>query len=688
MRRAALGAIALPLLFAFACLGGGGPGLRDKEDSSAPPTDLGGTDGATKYDVDLGDSFAILGLNPSHGPFTGGTRTILGGKGFPSKLRVWIGNTEIDPSAVLASDPTRAAVTTPPGDPGPATVRIRDDKTAKERVLPAGFTYDAIVVVPDSGATGGNTRVTVQGSGTSWISGTKVDFGGSPCLNVSVLDATHLECTTPSHGGPGAVEVTVTTPDMKFVQARDAFSYGDSPDGFRGGLSGALLGGSIEVIALDNWTGMPVPGATVILGSTLGQAIVRQANAQGIVNVTDPRLKGKVTVTIAEKCHQPYTFVDVPVERVTAYLDPVFDLACASGDPPSISGKGKDVGLVSGELVFGNTGEVQVRDFVGVPKPVRPTERRAAYVFVASSSLDRVFQLPSPGSATTPESGGKIGFDYSLTWYPGNLTIYALAGIEDDHGDAAAPTFIPYVMGVVRGVPVQPKTQTAGVDVAMNLYLSHEVTIAPQPPPMTGRGPDRVTGKIAITVGPSLFAFLPQGTQSAFLPNPGTLSFTGVPAMVGDLVGESYVVGAAAVTGADPHVPISAVQKVKTNNANVPIAIGGFLPVPAPSAPGAGPWGGTHVTVSAPGTWDLMLTTVRSGYGLVTWSIVAPSGATDFDVPDLALAGPRLGLAKGPITTTVYTARIDNFAYTKLRYGQLSSGAWSAYAYDDATGIY
>lgn len=687
MRRA-FGVIAAPLLFAIACLGGGGPGLRDKEDSSAPPTDLDGLDGAKKFDVDLGDPFAILGLVPSHGPFTGGTRTLVSGKGFPSKLRVWIGNTEIDPSAVLASDPTRAAVTTPPGTPGPVEVRVRDDKTAKERVLPAGFTYDAIVVQPDTGATGGNTRVSVQGSGTNWISGTTVDFGGKPCTNAVVIDQTHIECVTPAHGGPGAVDVTVTTPDTKFVQARDAFVYGDSPDGYRGGLSGGVLSGTIEVIALDNWTGMPIPGATVILGSTIGQSIVKQANSQGIVSVTDPSLKGKVTVTIAEKCHQPYTFVEVPVERVTAYLDPIFDLSCAQGDPPSVSGKGKDVGLVSGELVFGNTGEVQVRDFVGVPKPVRPSERRAAYVFVASSSLDRVFQLPSANSATTPVSPGKIGFAYSTTWYPGNLTLYAVAGIEDAHDDAGPTTFVPYVMGVVRGVPVMPKTETAGVDIPMNLYLSHELTLAPQPPPMTGRGPDRVLGKVALTVGPSLYAFLPQGAQAAFLPNPGNLYFTGVPAMIGDLVGESYVVGATAMSGAEGKPPISAVQKVKTNDANVPITIGGFLPVPVLGAPGAGPWGGAHVQESAQGTWDLMLTSVRSGGGLVTWSIVSPKGTTDFDVPDLAQAGPKLGLVKGPITTSVYTARVDNFAYSKLRYGQLYSSAWSAFAYDVASGIY
>src|SRR5262249_20990052 len=158
-----------------------------------------------------------------------------------------------------ASDPSRAAVVTPPGPPGPVDVKVRDDATAQERVLPAGFFYDAFVVVPDSGATTGGTRIALQGSGTQWKQGAGVAVGGAPCTNVTVADATHLTCLTPP-GAPGARDVTVTNVDQSIIQARDAYTYNDSPDGYRGGLDGGALAGTLKVIAYDSYVGTPIAG--------------------------------------------------------------------------------------------------------------------------------------------------------------------------------------------------------------------------------------------------------------------------------------------------------------------------------------------------------------------------------------------------------------------------------------------
>src|SRR5438552_5122745 len=139
MLREVVAAIACTgVALAFACVPGTGPALLDTPDATPPPpVDLGGDAGPTTSDVDLGDGFAIVGLVPSHGPWTGGTRAVVNGRGFPSSLRVWIGGTELASSAIFASDPTRAAIEVPPGKPGAADVRIRDEATAAERVLAA-----------------------------------------------------------------------------------------------------------------------------------------------------------------------------------------------------------------------------------------------------------------------------------------------------------------------------------------------------------------------------------------------------------------------------------------------------------------------------------------------------------------------------------------------------------------------
>ncbi len=141
--------------------------------------------------------------------------------------------------------------------------------------------------------------------------------------------------------------------------------------------------------------------------------------------------------------------------------------------------------------------------------------------------------------------------------------------------------------------------------------------------------------------------------------------------------------------GAGLTPPGSVVARVTTTNANDPVTIGGFLQPPVLNEPGSAPWGGTHVAFDASGAYDLAVLSVTSGNGLVVWTIVAPGGATAFDLPDLrAIPGDPLGLAPGPITSFLYLARMDAFDYATVRTGQLSPGPWSAYAYDQTNGAY
>jgi hypothetical protein len=687
MRRALLAI--LPGAVVVACLPGSGPPFIDKPDA-APPSgpSLGDDAGDQRRDVDLGDPFGIDGLVPSHGPWTGGTRAMLSGRGFSSKLRVWIGPTELDPSAILASDPSRAAAVTPPGLPGPVDVKIRNDATAQERTLPAGFFYDAFVVVPDSGATSGGTRISLQGSGTKWQKGALVAIGGAPCTSVDVQDAGHITCTTPP-GAPGARDVTVTNTDQSVIQARDAFTYNDSPDGYRGGLDGGALAGSLKVLAFDAYVGTPIAGAFAIAGGNLATALQAKTDASGIAQISDPKLTGTVTVTVAAKCHQPITFVDVPVDTVTVYLAPVLDPSCGDGDPPSSGSHGiTNGGEIDGELVWPGGVELARAGWTNVPGPSKPSERQAAYVFSASGSpLDR-FGLPDPSAAVTPKSDGVHGYGYTIGAYPGNQTIYAIAGIEDR--SLNPPLFLAYAMGVARGVPVEPGARTVQVDIAMSTLLDHQVKIQPQPPAPGARGPDRLVAELGVSLGATGFAVFPAGFQQALLPLGGGLAFTGVPSLDGALAGQSYVMAVTAGTGSSLGPPASVISRVRTTDASSVITVGGFLPPPIPADPGTGPWGGTKVNFTGGGTYDLAFIEVTSGGGLVTWAIVAPGGNTSFEVPDLhALPGPDyVGIQGGDINTVIYTARIDAFSYGKLRYGQLASGAWSAYAFDRANGSY
>jgi hypothetical protein len=85
---------------------------------------------------------------------------------------------------------------------------------------------------------------------------------------------------------------------------------------------------------------------------------------------------------------------------------------------------------------------------------------------------------------------------------------------------------------------------------------------------------------------------------------------------------------------------------------------------------------------------DLAILQISSGAGLVVWSIIAPGSDLSFDLPDLGQLTGVGKLVHGPITTTFSIARLAKFDYGTVRWGQLSTDAWSAYAQDTMSGFY
>jgi len=685
--RSTLGVSALAgVVAAAACIPGGGPALNPVFDDAGtpPPTSLGDDSGMLD-ELNLGPPFAVTGLQPSHGPWTGGTRTSIAGRGFSSNIAVFIGSTQLAASDVFASDPTKVSVLTPPGTPGPVEVRVQNLDTDQQATLPAGFIYDAFSVTPGTGATTGGTRIALQGKGTQWTSASTVTIGGNPCTAVMFTDATDLACTTPANG-PGSQSVMVTNADGSTEEADDAFVYSDSPDGYRGGLYGGALSGTLTVLGFDSWTGVPLQGGQAIAGSNLATAVVGTLGAAGAVQLTGPSLNGTVTVTVAAKCHQPMTYVDVPVDTVTVYLTPTLDPACA-GDPGSTGNYiPQDVGTIDGQLVWSGGIEFQRAPWSNIPLPAAH-ERQVAYVFTAQGSALGGFYLPDPSTGTTPTSSGDVGYGYTLVAVPGNTTLYALAGLEEDTDAGQTVRFEPFAMGIVRGVPVQPNVTTTGVDIPITTLLDRALTTVPQPPPSTPRGPSLLSSTIAIDLGSGSYAPLPQGTSATFLPVSGNVSFVGIPALDGTLVGSSYDVSASAVSTNDSD-PVSAVTGVETTDANDPLTIGGFFDIPVLVQPAGATWSGTHVQIQASGPIDLAVVNISSGNGLVQWLIVSPGTDLSFDLPDLSQVPGVDHLLHGALVTNFAIARINGFQYGLLRSGQLGSSAWSAYAADVAPGSY
>lgn len=646
---------------------------------------------------------SVTSVDPAYGPFTGGNRAIVRGTGFSSAVRVWFGENEVVPTDIVPVDPGHVQVKVPPGHGGTVDVSAQngDDATTR-RTLAQGYVYDSFYVDPSRGPVSGGTRITLHGDGTEWDPDTRVLVDAGECAVVAIRQPVsagapqELDCDTPP-GTPGAKRVRVVTRTGS-ADVLDAFVYGDSDNGFRGGLAGGALSGRLHVVVLNSSTGRALGGATVILGSDITGNSVKTADGNGVIDLQDTSLNQKVTVTVAARCFMPTTFVDVPVDSVTAYLDPVLSPDCIPPGGGGIPGVGLGGGSsasgasIQGELVWPGRIEFKRAPW-DVPRvQASPVEggstdiRRVAYVFPLAQGPSQTFRLPSKSQGITEDDVGLVGYKFKTNASVGNLTLYALAGIENR--TVSPPLFTAYTLGIVSGVGTEASSVTKDVYIQMNVPLDHAIVLDVKGPTPTSRGPDRVEANIGIRVGTFGYVVLPIGTESSLLPTTAPLSFVGLPPLVNGLTGAEYVTTTSAFTGDSRSPPRSVLGSIATTTPAQPIRQDGFVEVPQLDVPGQdGAWNGRDLSVSAaPGgpDPDLTLIEIQSGGGLSTWTVILPRDVTSVRLPDLAAppAPNSLQSPTGPVSISVTFAKIDAFDYGSLRYADLTSRSWRAYAVD------
>lgn len=680
-------------LVAVACLGRGEPlrlGASDDDAGGSPFGDLPTT--PTDASLDPVAAHSVLSINPSSGPFKGGSRVIVRGTGFTSQARVWFAGREVDESDILPIDPTRLQVIVTAGDPGPADVTVQNGNDRDSRsTLENGFVYDAFFAEPSFGPTSGGTLITLHGKGVSWSIDTEVSIDLEPCVVRDVRDnvdgTQELDCETPA-GSPGSKPVTTRNEDGGEQEVLAGFIYSNSDNGFRGGLSGTTLDDSLQVLVLDNFTGMGLTDATVILG-TGADTQVLTTDDQGILQL-GAELGPTVTVTIAKECFHPITFIDVPVDHVTAYLDPVLSPACVppQQDPPLVPNGGFTVGAtVEGELLWTGNREFGTESWINVPPPQSTSERRVAYLFETSGNPWQSFSLPRATQAVTEEDATNQGFAFRTDASVGNLTLYALAGVEDLTREP--PLFQAYAMGLVRGVATEPLGTTRDVFISMDNTLDQMLRFEVSGPTPTDHGPDRLKVAVAVRIGNEGYAVLPGSRQGALLPADDGLSFAGLPPLIGSLAGTQYVASARARTGLLEDWPHSDIAQISIDDSSATVPLDGFVEIPRLIEPATGrQWDGQslHVSWVDGPTIDLLMVELLSAGGLVTWRIVAPRPDSGTDqtlaLPDLATLVPAAGLEPGALQILISAAQLTDFDYGQLSYRDLSPQGWRAFATD------
>jgi hypothetical protein len=673
-------------VFAASCLARrNDPFKRITDDDAGPPdaTVLDGSLPDVSPDALEIEPHAVLGVDPPHGPFAGESLVMIRGNGFESNARVWFGEVEVPRSSVTPVDPQRIQVVTPPGAAGAVDVRVQNGKDeSTSATLSGGYTYDRFFALPSSGPTSGGTVITITGDSTDWDETTEVEIGRKPCAELSVLSPTQLACTTPP-GDAGAKVLSVIAGGVR-EDVLDGFTYGNSDNGFRGGLSGQPLGKQLTVLAFDNIEGQALPGVAVLVGDDVDSGEVKHTDKNGVATFSGD-LGPRRSVTLAMKCFQPITFFDVPVDHITAYLDPVLSPACAElGELPPGGGTPGIGSSVTGEVVWERDEELKSRGWTNVPQPATPTEKDVAYVFRLSDRADDTFRLPSLSSAITRESEGEVGYKFYQTTSPGNFTLYTLAGLEDS--TKTPRQFTAYAMGILRGVAVKPGKTSEPVYIEVDVPLDHALTLTLDPPQAGLRGPDRIRASVAVQIQDQGFAILPSGLVEHSLPGANTFSFVGVPPLVGTLAGTRYVLGARAVTGAGEAPPLSVIGSFAATSTSQTLDLGGFVPMPVLTSPPKNTkWDlGTLTLAKAVGgqSVDLTVISIQTGGGLYAWTIVAPGPREDLRLPNLAKLAPEGALPAGSLTIETSLAHIVDFDYGSLRYRQLGRRGWNAYAAD------
>lgn len=475
----------------------------------------------------------ITGISPASGPLGGGGTMTITGTGFTGTRGVsfqQFANFHIFTtftSFTVDSD-TQITATIPPAPgnlSGNAVIgllsAIGNDPTAP----PTIYRYVGPTVTGLSTAFGlvtGGMTLTV--TGTNFTSGSTVQFGSTPATSVTVLSSTSLSVVTPP-GLPGAVDVTVTTPDgTSPVSNSDKFFYVALPT--ITGVSpavGPTAGGNTVTITGSGFQNLfHFPGVTTVdFGSVPAPSFTVDSDTQitatvppgsaGAVDVTELSWLGAITATSAA---DQYTYLPVPA---------------VTGVSPG-----------SGPSAGGNTVTVTGTGLAGATA--------VAFGTVPATS----FTVNSDTSITATVPAGAVGVDDVTVTTPGGTSPISAADQYIYH---------PTCTTTITGNHSTPITVSSGLTCLVNATQAGQVTVA-------AGAALSVTGS---TISGSVTATNPAGITYCGSTQSGNLTVTGAtgPVVLGGALPDGpcaadTISGSVTVTGASAPVTVTGLREAGT----------------------------------------------------------------------------------------------------------------------------
>jgi hypothetical protein len=155
---------------------------------------------------------AITLISETEGPIAGGQNLTITGTGFMGATGVSFGTMPASSYAVVSD--AEITATTPPGAAGAVNVRVTGPGGTSPASAASRYRYLAAptvtAVTPATGPAAGGTVVNITGTG--FVTGTAVAFGGTAAKKVTRVSATAIKATSPQGTAGTSVDITVTTP--------------------------------------------------------------------------------------------------------------------------------------------------------------------------------------------------------------------------------------------------------------------------------------------------------------------------------------------------------------------------------------------------------------------------------------------------------------------------------------------